>query len=573
MTKLNYRDIMDIQENATKKLLEYIGDYIKNKNDIKTIEFYYPDFDEDRTAIAFNVWVSLDYRTKEGKYFIEHLLEEIPQALTPLEKEILEERNKSHISLFEVIEIKENYIYVEDLLCRQKYKVLEPDLSKLIKKHDLIFGRIAKVINFKKFVGDVNFLPPLAKEMFIEETFFDYNIVRKNEPNLNIEKYLRKYSSNVYKIYTDCIYKLLDIDDEISNQLAIELDNFKRYLNNKLSKKIVNKYINNLINIYEYCLFGNDLTLHDLNKLSLEPILKEAINDGIIQNQSQLNSYIDTLKYYLNFLRKKDTKYNEVYKEILKISKNRFTYLDINNINNIPIIKNDVLVSALENKLNEKAYNFLIDYKKYLAYIQINNVQVTATKKYIKRIHLVKINSLLENKTDLSHLKAPNQLNIPLLHLFYKFSLNYGILNIIKNKISTSYNFTNYLNLVEEEQFSLFIDYIWNHFSWSEFDTNFKKTLTKKQKYILANILSKLEPNHYYSIEQNINSHFDSKIYSKNIMNLFETMDLLISVETPEIELAITPLGHTVFNNLKSQDNNNKNGKIISLDDYKKRNF
>ncbi|HLR36178.1 MAG TPA: hypothetical protein VK071_12735, partial [Tissierellales bacterium] len=235
MTKLNYKKIMDIQENATKKLLKYISQYIKNETEIDTIEFHYPNFDQDRTAIAFNVWVSLDYRTKEGKYFIEHLLEENPQSLTSLEKEILEERNKSHISLFEVVEIKNNYMYVEDLLCREIHKILEPELSTLVNTSDLIFGRIAKVIDFKKFIGDVNFLPSFAREMFIEEILFDYNIIRRREPNLNMEKYLRKYSSNIYKIYTDCIYELLDLDDDISNQLALELEDFKMHINNKFS--------------------------------------------------------------------------------------------------------------------------------------------------------------------------------------------------------------------------------------------------------------------------------------------------------------------------------------------------
>src|SRR5699024_57710 len=367
MTKLNYKKIMDIQENATKKLLKYISQYIKNETEIDTIEFHYPNFDQDRTAIAFNVWVSLDYRTKEGKYFIEHLLEENPQSLTSLEKEILEERNKSHISLFEVVEIKNNYMYVEDLLCREIHKILEPELSTLVNTSDLIFGRIAKVIDFKKFIGDVNFLPSFAREMFIEETLFDYNIIRRREPNLNMEKYLRKYSSNIYRIYTDCIYELLDLDDDISNQLALELEDFKMHINNKFSREKTNTYINNLINIYEYCLFEDDLTLYDLDKVSLEPLLIDAIDDGFILNQDKLNSYIDALKSYLNFLKKKETRYNKVYEEIVKISEKRFTYLDIDQEIAIPMVKNNKLISALENKLGDTSYNFLIDYKKYLA--------------------------------------------------------------------------------------------------------------------------------------------------------------------------------------------------------------
>ena len=58
--------------------------------------------------IAFNVWVSIDYRTHYGKSFIEHMLEEKPHGLTLWKKEILRERNKSYISLFEIQGIRGN---------------------------------------------------------------------------------------------------------------------------------------------------------------------------------------------------------------------------------------------------------------------------------------------------------------------------------------------------------------------------------------------------------------------------------------------------------------------------------
>lgn len=561
MTKLTYKKIMDIQENATKKLLKYIGQYIRSEQELNTIEFHYPNFDKDRTAIAFNVWVSLDYRTKEGKYFIEHLLDEKPQSLTALEREVLKERNKSHISLFEVIKIEDEYMYVEDLLCRETHRILEPELSTLVNTSDLIFGRIAKVIEFKKFIGDVNFLPNYAKDMFIEKTLLNYNIVRRNEPNLSIEKYLRKYSSNIYKIYTECIYELLDIDDSISNQLALELEHFKMYIDNKLPYKTVNEYINNLINIYEYSLFENDLTLYDLDEISLEPLLLDAIDDGFILNQDQLNSYIDALKTYLNFLRKRNNKYNEVYKEILKISAKRFTYLGINENINIPIVKNSKLLNIIENQVNNISYNFLIDYKKYLAYIQINDVEITKTRKHIKRKYLIEINNFLKNKKDLSNLKAPNQVNIPILHLFYKFSLKYNILSIKKNFLSPSYNFTQYLNLEEEEKLALFIEYLWKY-----------SPIDEEEKYVLVKLLSQLEPNYIYPIDRNIELYINEEYNIKSFIYFSEAMGLLNKVKDSNRQLSITPLGKDVFTVLKTYNitDNNQEGKVIYLDEYRK---
>src|SRR5699024_1946112 len=148
---------------------------------------------------------------------------------------------------------------------------------------------------------------------------------------------------------------------------------------------------------------------------------------------------------------------------------------------------------------------------KYLAYIQINDVQLTTSRKHVKRKHLIEINNFLKNKKDLSSLKAPNQINIPILHLFYKFSLKCNILNINKNILSPSYNFAQYLNLGEEERLALFIEYIWESSSWID-----------KEKYVLVSILNQLEPNYLYPIDRYLDSYINNEYSIKNFTDFFE---------------------------------------------------
>src|SRR5690606_23882537 len=136
------------------------------------------DFDKRRTRIAFNVWVSLDYKTKYGKNFIDHFLEEESYRLDKYEKVILEERNKSHISIYEIKNIQGDLMHVEDLLLRKEHLVLEPELYKFIDKNELVFGRVANVIVGEKFVGDVNFLPNFLKDEFVGGVFIDFNKTR-----------------------------------------------------------------------------------------------------------------------------------------------------------------------------------------------------------------------------------------------------------------------------------------------------------------------------------------------------------------------------------------------------------
>ena len=48
MYKLSYEQIQTIQENTTRKLINYINDFIKKDNSLDSIEFYYPDFDDEK---------------------------------------------------------------------------------------------------------------------------------------------------------------------------------------------------------------------------------------------------------------------------------------------------------------------------------------------------------------------------------------------------------------------------------------------------------------------------------------------------------------------------------------------
>ncbi|HSH37017.1 hypothetical protein, partial [Schnuerera sp.] len=205
MNKLDYHQIQTIQENTTRKLIKYINEFVKRDKVLDSIEFYYPDFDEQKTKIAFNVWISIDYKTNYGKSFIEHMLEDRSSYLTNLEKEILIERNKSFVSLFEIEKIKGENIYILDLLTRKHHTIWDPNMSKHLKPSDLIFSRIGKIIDYEGFIGNISFLPPAVKDSFIGEIFVDYNRIRFRFPELSIDKYLKIYSINVYRIYTECV--------------------------------------------------------------------------------------------------------------------------------------------------------------------------------------------------------------------------------------------------------------------------------------------------------------------------------------------------------------------------------
>lgn len=548
MGKLDYEQIMTIQENATRKLLNYIDDFFQKEKTIDSIEFYYPDFDERRTRMAFNVWISLDYRTKYGKNFIEHFLEEESHKLDDLEKEVLIERNKSHISLFEIKNINGDLMYVEDIFSHTHHIVWEPELSQIVEKSELIFGRVAKVIVYEKFVGDISFLPLIGKEPFARAIYYDYNLIRRKEPNISMEEYLRKYSLNIYKAYTDCIYEILDFDDDESLKLSKELGEFEDYLEENLSENTVKKHIKNLIDLYDYYLYDNELTLYDIDKINFDSLFKEGVNSGLIRSQAQLNSYIATIKKYIKFLIDNEVEgdYEKSYNDIIDISKNRESYFTPKAPIAIPFKWDKDLDMSIKDNLNSKTISFLKNYEKYLFSI--------------------------ENDEENIDYKSP------LLNLFYKFSLCYNILSVSRKKLVYSSKKEEYLKLSDWEKAALFIDYIWNILKWDELTHSTQNTLEQDNRFEIADNLSNLTTNTIYNYEKIKYKSIETPIFDKYIIKFFDLMGLLNYDENSIFEnnsapsISITPLGKKVFDVLKEDKNKNieNMGKIIHLNQWKK---
>jgi len=146
-----------------------------------------------------------------------------------------------------------------------------------------------------------------------------------------MDRYLKLYSINVYRIYTECIYDAIDMgldDEDITAVLYDELDDFEYYLQNHMPRSEIKKHITNLINIFDHYIIEYGACLHDISQLDIEVIFNKAIKDGFISTQQELSSYISTLKKYLRFLKNMDPEYKEAYEKILKISKNRFLYIN-----------------------------------------------------------------------------------------------------------------------------------------------------------------------------------------------------------------------------------------------------
>lgn len=569
MQDLTYKQIKKIDNSATKKLLKYISKQIQDESIIDKLEFFYPDFGEYRHTLAFNVWLSIDFMGKDGKTFIEKFLEEKSKILTAQEKEVLIERSKSNISLFEILDINGEFIKVIDLLQNKSYTLWEPELSSTISVGDFALARVGYLLRHFTFIGDISHLPSSIKSMFLEEILVDFNRLRLNFQTLTMNQYLKKHSINLYKIYTNCIFEAMEIDEDIVSVLYDELDEFEAYLGLKIPRVMIKKYIANLIDFFEYYLADEDLTLYDLDQVDFHFFFKDAIEEGFIVSQEDLNSYITTFKSYLGFLSNKDSDYKEAYKELLDISKSRFDFIDQLKLVKSPFIIDKELSNTISNFLNEDAISLIMDYDKFMLYILDRPLDLTEKNKYIKRKNLLEINKILELSNYVSK-NSPNQKDFPVIHMFYKLSLKLGLLSISENKLFVSNKGTNYLRLRDEDKYALFFQHIWNNEFISEVCDIKNINILEKSKKDLITFLSTLNENTNYEIgsilpkfSNNLKFFFAYYVY-------LQYLGILKCNLYPNYEIKMTSLGKTVLNFLESRNNRKHECSVINLETFKK---
>lgn len=563
MQKQNFKKIMQLEIDVTNKLLSYMHSKIDLMEIFKNLDIDFLHDKDEKSSLAFNIWLSVDYIDKDGKNFVEKMLEDKSISLTNVERQILQEKAKSFVSLYEIISFENHFVVLKDILDNREYHVLEPNIHNLIETGEFLFTRIGNVLDNNIFMGDINYVPSLVKDYFLEELLIDYNLIRKDQKNLSMVEYLKRYSLNLYKIYNETLIDVIDSDGDINTLVFDELDEFEEFLLSKYKDIAVKKQLNNLTNIFDYALADNDMTLYDICNLDLENFFSEAIKDGFINSQEEFNSYITTIKNYLQFLSIGDPQYKDSYKNILMISKDRFKYMIKLDTNNSFNLDRD-LASLITFMLNDQAISILMDYDKFILYISDTNIKLTSTKKHIKRKDLLQLNKLFDNEITFEK-KAPNQEDFHLINLFFYASLNSKILEIRGNDLLITNKGFSLLRLSDEEKYVILVQYL--------LSKEFIKDVFNSQTYIVEksqdNIISELSKlkaeKLYIPDEFPLNRSIIFHNYFKYLLGFG-----LIKFNPEPILIGITNLGKKIFNYITEKKDMVKDTQIIRLDDFKR---
>ncbi|MDR7869442.1 MAG: hypothetical protein RIN55_01190 [Tissierellaceae bacterium] len=565
MQNQSFKDIMQLEVDVTNKLLTYMHSKIDILDILEELDIDFSYMKDDRNNLALNIWLGVDYIDEEGKSFIDKLLEDKSVSLTKIEREILLEKSTSFVSLFEIIAFEDNHVILKDVLNSMEYCVLEPSIHNVIEMGEFLFTRIGNVLNNFIFMGDINYVPSLVKDIFLEELLLNYNLIRKEQTNLSMIDYLKRYSLNLYKIYNESLIDVIDSDGDINSFFFDELDEFEYFLLNKYKDVSVRKHITNLSNIFEYALADKDMTLYDIDKVNLNNFFSEAIKDGFINSHEDFNSYIATLKSYLQYLSIGDNQYKDSYSEILKISKDRFKYmseLDINNSFNLD--RN--LASLVTFNLDDQAISIVLDYDKFILYISDTDIKLTSTKKQIKRNDLININNMFENNIEIFK-KAPNQEDFNLINLLFHASLNNGMFEIQGNDLILTNKGNSIIRLADEEKYALLVQYLLGNDFIAEVFNSEQPYIVEETKDNFIEKLSTLNVEKMYLVDE-LPLKFD--FVFNNYINYLLDLGLILVSQGADVSIGVTNLGKKVFRYFNHEKKSVKDSQIIRLDDFKR---
>ena len=566
MNTANYKGLKKIELDVTKKLFKYIYNNINLNKVMEELDRDYSYFYDTENNIAFNIWLSLDYIHKDGKTFTEKFLEERSNSLSKKEKTILEERKDSYVSLFEIMKYDKGYVKVRDILTEKDFLLLEPELPNIVREGEYVFSRIGKSLDNYIFIGDINYLPVSSRPDFIKDVLRDFNITRRDYRGLTMKDYLKRFGLNLYKIYDETIFDLVESDGDLdfyNLDEYDEIDEFENYLGLKVNEDEKFSHITNLSNIVESYLIDNNGSIEDLPHINLNSFFTESIEDGFICVKKELLSYIKTLKLYFYFLSEKDEYFTKQYEKILTISKNPFKY--IRKLNSYKKSFNvDINFSYyISDILNYDALKLLRDFDIFLIYTEGKVMELTTKRSHIKRSDLLQINEHLEDKTKVIS-KAPNQIDFVNINFFYHLALDLQILTMNNNKLYFNKKSMDYLLLEDAEKYILLFEYL----SSKDFVLNILnlgREFSNKEKTSLLNILASMKLSKKYS-----SRYFSlaDKDYFSSYGAYFKLLGLIDYNINIDDSIKITSLGKRVTNYMLKNNDSKPRENIINLIDF-----
>ncbi|MBC7087471.1 MAG: hypothetical protein H5T96_03155 [Tissierellales bacterium] len=489
MKELNYDFLMQINSDIYYDLDKYIDKKNIRKVLFNKVSIEYPVITLDKENTIFNLWLICDYKNEKGETLIDEYLNE-RRIINNLEREILIQKKKSYPSLYEILNIVNDKIVAKNLFTTETIEILEPSAKRILKQGDCFIARIENILGHNIFSGQLIYTPKSVIPYFIKEVFYDYNYELSKDFSLSFQDYVKDNCFKFYDLFYINVYEHFDPSEEDISSIYDDIEEFQNYLYYKKDPLLTDKYINKLLELYDYYLSPEDLSLRDLNRIDLNELFLNTIYDGFISSSETFSLYLDVLTEYILFKENQTNDFHDSLEQIKQIRENRFDFIREINKGESHFYKDKYLVS----KLNEfdLTFNddFIKDFDVFLIYLISNNLSLTDKKQKIKKSDKMILIENLFKTYEFNDLYS----SADIIDIFKALGLSLNIIEINDNKLIPSNIVEDYLILSNEEKMQVLLSEIFKiDFISSILNIDIKNA--EKSKELLLKLMAKLMRN------------------------------------------------------------------------------
>lgn len=397
---------------------------------------------------------------KDEKYntIIQKLKAEKNKNINDEERDILTAIDKAYVSAYRLVDESEGGIKVFDeftneVLFLENYPA---DRAKYVKYY---LAKIARYKDYNFMVGNPIEINEGFDELY-EEIMSEYDELLELQGNLSLKSFLKNNSlETLISLEKDEDMRAFfdkDIEDLFKN-----LDEYNIYMEDRLNQRTIDAYNFALVEIYDLVLKPMGLNLKDIDQIDVLSFFMEIIEEEVIITQEELNTFINALKSYVDFLAKIDSSYAKKKTEMKEISKNRFKLMTRLKPYSQHLEQDPRLIDLLTNCEEEEIGPVVRDAEAFLIYMTRNQIELTQ-RGNLKRIDLENLSGEIRSSMEKKR-KNKNQTHYKLIDFLFNFSLKIGI--IIKKglRIEPSSLAINYMRKPLEKKYALLISYLFEY--------------------------------------------------------------------------------------------------------------
>ncbi len=566
MKTKDYEKLQLLENKATEKLIKYINNQEEIKYIYDRMLGLYPFLQEESAKLPFNIWLCCDYRDNDDMTFAERLILD-DNSMSLEEIEILREKTASYVSLFQIKSFEEPYVIVTDVLTQEEHRLLEPQVSYVLKEDDYLLSRLGTVLGKSRMIGEVSFVPKSVIHSFIRILLKDFNKLDENQRIEGTKLYFKKDALKIYDLFYQSAYKYFDPQSEDLIPIYQELDQFEEYLSTKKSSAEIEKHLTNMIELYEYYLSEEGYSFKDLDKVSVRDMLSDAIYEKFVTSGLIFNSYVSTLKAYLGYKSKISNEYQEAYSEILMISKQRFHFLKEILKRNTMAQEDPLLSLQMREFESDSISSYINDFDRFLLYVFDYPLQLTEKKQHIKKSDQHNVIDFLEKEYPL-YFSRPGQMKEPVIHFFFNMGLRLKILKIRKNILSVTGNASEYLSMSKEDKLTLHLRGFWGQDTVKEL----LQIDSRKSRHVMKILLQSVKKLEEGPVtRENLPIMEDIDRDDLYLLIRYMTFMGILSNEGFNKLISFTSAGRVIAPHLDDWSKPRKN-KVINIGQYTKRN-